>query len=192
LTENVALLLDFQNVHLVGRGLYSPGLPAHRCVPNPGRIADIIEQRRARASTISAIRVYRGRPDPNHQPRVAGSNDAQAAQWSRDPRVQMTRRMLNYRGWPELPPTEKGIDVAIAVDLIHLALRRQYDALVLFSGDTDLLPAIETIKSLGLSHLEVACWSGVRPLRLSGTALPYSHSLTESDWSAVIEDWQGR
>jgi hypothetical protein len=78
LTENVALFLDFQNVHLVGRGLYSPGLPAHRCVPNPGRIADIIEQRRARASTISAIRVYRGRPDPNHQPRVAGSNDAQA------------------------------------------------------------------------------------------------------------------
>jgi uncharacterized LabA/DUF88 family protein len=86
----------------------------------------------------------------------------------------MTRRMLNYRGWPGLPPTEKGIDVAIAVDLIHLALRRQYDALVLFSGDTDLLPAIEAIKSLGLSHLEVACWSGVRPLRLSGTALPYS------------------
>jgi len=191
LTENVALFVDFQNVHLVGSGLYRPELPVHRCVPNPGRIADIIQQRRARESTVSAVRVYRGRPDPNHQARVAASNDAQAAQWTRDPRVHMTRRMLNYRGWPASPPTEKGIDVAIAVDLIHLALRRQYDALVLFSSDTDLLPAIETIISLRLSHLEVACWSGFKPLRLPGTALPYCHSLNESDWAAVIDDWQG-
>lgn len=41
----------------------------------------------------------------------------------------MIRRQLNYRGWPNMPPQEKGIDVALAVDLIHLAIRRQYDAL---------------------------------------------------------------
>lgn len=64
------------------------------------------------------IRVYRGRPDPVHQPRLTASNDVQAAAWSRDKRVRVFRRQLVYRGWPHLPPVEKGIDVALAVDLI--------------------------------------------------------------------------
>ncbi|WP_433232566.1 NYN domain-containing protein [Actinomadura formosensis] len=117
------------------------------------------------------------------------ANDAQAAQWSRDPRVHVVRRQLNYRGWPDDPPREKGIDVAIAVDLMLLALRRQYDALVLFSGDTDLLPAIEVIKQLRLCHVEVACWAGHKPLRLPNSQLPYCHFLNRSDWNAVVEDW---
>jgi uncharacterized LabA/DUF88 family protein len=41
--------------------------------------------------------------------------------------------------------------------MIHLAIRKLYDAIVLFSGDTDLMPAVETIKQLGLTHVEVAC-----------------------------------
>ena len=49
----------------------------------------------------------------------------------------MVRRQVNYRDWPASPPQQKGIDVAIAVDLMHLAFRKQYDALVLFSSDTE-------------------------------------------------------
>ncbi|MBE3009280.1 hypothetical protein IL992_08735 [Microbispora sp. NEAU-D428] len=45
------------------------------------------------------MRVYRGRPDSNYQPLPAAANDAQAAQWTRDTRVQMMRRQLNCRGW---------------------------------------------------------------------------------------------
>ena len=60
---------------------------------------------------------------------------------------------------------EKGVDVAIAVDLMRLAFRRPYDALVLFSSDIDLLPALETIAALRLTHVEVACWAGFKPLR---------------------------
>ncbi|TYB44340.1 NYN domain-containing protein [Actinomadura chibensis] len=164
--------------------------PAHCCVPDPARVAAIIEQRRSRPSEVTAIRVYRGRPDPNHQPTPTSANDAQAARWSRDPRVQVIRRQLNYRGWPDAPPREKDIDVAIAVDLMHLALRGQYDALVLFSGDTDLLPAIEVIKQLRLCHTEVACWAGHKPLRLPDSQLPYCHFLNRNDWNGVIEDWR--
>jgi uncharacterized LabA/DUF88 family protein len=193
MTERVALFLDFQNIHLVGHGLFAKyGTPPYFCVPDPRQIADLIERRRTRPSEVTAIRVYRGRPDPNHQPMPTSANDAQAAAWTRDSRVHMVRRQLNYRDWPDVPPREKGIDVAIAVDLIHLALRKQYDALVLFSSDTDLLPAIEAIKQLKLCHIEVACWSGHKPLRLSNTQLPFCHFLNKADWDAVTEDWTRR
>ena len=77
---------------------------------------------------------------------------------------------------------------------MHLGFRRQYDALVLFSSDTDLLPALETIVKLRLGHVEVACWAGFKPLRFpaSNPPLPWCHSLSEQDWRAVTEDWQGR
>ena len=60
------------------------------------------------------------------------------------------------------------------------AFRRQYDALVLFSSDTDLLPALETIVALRLTHVEVACWAGFKPLRFpaSNPPRPWCHSLT--------------
>jgi len=193
MTERIAVFLDFQNVHLVGRSLFDSGLELHRCVPDPVRVADLIAGRRRRPSIAVAVRVYRGRPDPSRQPAVTASNDAQASRWERDQRVHVIRRQLNYRGWPDLPPQEKGIDVAIAVDMMHLDFSGQYDALVLFSGDTDLLPALEAIVDLRLSHVEVACWAGFKPLRFPGSTppRPWYHSLSMNDWDNVTDDWQG-
>jgi hypothetical protein len=150
-------------------------------VPDPARLADLIATRRRRPSTAAAVCVYRGRPDPNHQPVPAAANDAQASRWERDSRVHVVRRQLTYRGWPASPPQEKGIDVQIAVDLIRAAFSRDYAALVLFSSDTDLLPALETVTRYKLGHVEVACWSGFKPLRFPASNLPWSHFLNEVD-----------
>ena len=60
--QNVAVFLDFQNVHLVGRGPYGEGSELHRCVPEPARVADLLASRRKRPSVAAAVRVYRGRP----------------------------------------------------------------------------------------------------------------------------------
>lgn len=190
--EDIAVFLDFQNVHLTGHSLYGGGSEPYRCVPDPARLADLIAARRRRPSKAAAVCVYRGRPDPNHQPVPAAANDAQASQWERDSRVRVFRRQLNYRGWPASPPQEKGVDVQIAVDLIRAAFSRDYAALVLFSSDTDLLPALETVARYKLGHVEVACWSGFKPLRFSASNLPWCHFLNEADWAAVTEDWQGR
>jgi hypothetical protein len=57
------------------------------------------------------------------------------------PCVQVIRRQLVYRDWPDRPPVKKGIDVAAAVGLMRLA-RRRSDALVLFSSGTDPVPAL--------------------------------------------------
>ncbi|HRH32812.1 MAG TPA: NYN domain-containing protein [bacterium] len=44
---------------------------------------------------------------------------------------------------------EKGVDVNIAVDLLVGAYENKYDIALLISSDTDLIPAILKIKSLG-------------------------------------------
>ena len=44
---------------------------------------------------------------------------------------------------------EKGVDVKIAVDLLVGAYEDFYDTAIVISSDTDLVPAIEKVKSLG-------------------------------------------
>ncbi len=187
--EQVAVLLDYQNVHLVGHDMFSRGKLLHECVPEPTLLADRIASRRHTQSEAAEILVYRGRPDHQKQKTVASANDKQAAQWTRrDERVTMIRRQLNYRGWPKSPPVEKGIDVKLAVDLIHRALSGNLDALIVFSSDTDLVPAIELGVELRAT-IEIVCWDGANPLRCPGATC---HYLTAEDWKHVCRDWTGR
>lgn len=50
---------------------------------------------------------------------------------------------------------EKGVDVLIAVDMLTMALRDNYDTAILVSGDGDFVSVIEAVKALG-KHVEVA------------------------------------
>jgi uncharacterized LabA/DUF88 family protein len=48
-------------------------------------------------------------------------------------------------------PTEKGIDVQIAVDMIRIGLLKACDSCVLVSGDSDFVHAISFVKDLGIN-----------------------------------------
>jgi hypothetical protein len=84
---------------------------------------------------------------------------------------------------------EKGIDVLIALSMVVGAMRDEYDVAVLFSADTDLLPALEKVIELG-KRCEVAAWTspnGARSrLSLSGPNL-WCHWLNETDYD-MLED----
>jgi uncharacterized LabA/DUF88 family protein len=185
--DHVALYLDYENVHRVGHGLYARGRERYTCVPEPSLIADLIATRRQQDTEITVIRAYRGLPNSRLEPEAASSNAQQANQWERrDSRVRVVRRPLAYRGWPDHPPVEKGIDVQIAVDMIQAAMGKVFAALILFTSDTDLLPAVELAGQVGTA-VEVACWDGAKPLRASAV-----HHLTAADWRKVTRDWTGR
>ncbi|HEX4956101.1 MAG TPA: NYN domain-containing protein [Thermoanaerobaculia bacterium] len=64
---------------------------------------------------------------------------------------------------------EKGIDVRIATDMLLQAHQNVYDTAVLISGDADLVPAVEAVKSIG-KHVELACVSAGRSRELMQTA----------------------
>lgn len=195
MADRVAALLDYENVLRGGWELYGRGREIYQCVPEPSLVADAIGVARGQASTVTAIYVFRGRPDPRKQPLPGSANDRQAAQWvRRDPRVRMVRHPLAYRGWPRLPPVEKGVDVALAIELVRLTLQESqlYEALVVFSGDTDLRPALDLCRKIGGPVIEVACWDGAKSLQIPGTAALPCHDLGEADWRKVIRDWSGR
>lgn len=46
-------------------------------------------------------------------------------------------------------PTEKGIDVQIAVDMIRLGILKSCDGIILVSGDSDYIYAVRFVKDLG-------------------------------------------
>jgi uncharacterized LabA/DUF88 family protein len=65
---------------------------------------------------------------------------------------------------------EKGVDTAIATDMIRLAWERAYDVAVLVTSDADLVPAVQFLDLRGYkviqagfpphgSHLANACWA---------------------------------
>jgi NYN domain len=164
--------------------------PPEQSLVHPALAAERIVMKRRRPSDLVAVRVYRGRPNPEYHRTATAANDAQTAAWERDPRIRVIRRDLNYRGWPEHPPREKGIDVAIAVDLVRTAMLKEYDVAVLFSGDTDLLPALETAFTHTEPNIEVACWVGAKPLWFPNAVaakryLPYCHFLSADDFEAA-------
>lgn len=166
--DRVIVFMDYQNVHGWARRQFRPigSDPALGHV-NPMSLAELIVSRRRRPSKLEAVRVYRGRPNPERQPGAARANDRQASDWTRAG-AEVIRRNLSYpAAYPQQPAAEKGIDVALAVDLVRLAMQREMECAVVFSGDKDLLPALETCRDLRLCHIEVASWAGAHRLRFA-------------------------
>jgi uncharacterized LabA/DUF88 family protein len=64
-------------------------------------------------------------------------------------------RLVYSSGWPNVPPTEKGTDVQLAVDMITHAYKDNYDVAILVAGDNDFTGAVQASKDSG-KHVEIA------------------------------------
>jgi uncharacterized LabA/DUF88 family protein len=106
--------------------------------------------------------------------------------WLRSDQVSVIRRNLQYPSdYPASRASEKGIDVAIAVDMIRLGMSGHMSAAILFSSDNDLMPAVEVLWDTPQCHVEVASWSGAHRIRFPGTQQPWRHHLNDVDFQAV-------
>lgn len=177
------IFLDYQNVYLGAHRRFQPsGAARKRSHVDPRRIGELLVGRRPWPSEL----VYRGRPNPSRQPVSAIAFDRQAEAWSATGVTVISRPLRYPADWPSTPAQEKGVDVALAIDYVRLAMLEEYDVGILFSLDTDLLPALETIANLNLARVEVATWSKMR-LRFPNSGLPWCHYLSVADYRSVLD-----
>ena len=115
----------------------------------------------------------------------------QVAHWNSVPGVRTLTRPLNYR--EPNRPREKGIDVALAIEMVRGAVDGRFDVAVLFSGDTDLLPAAEFVRErLGDEAIEFAAWkpidgSAARVLQIDGRRSRF-HLFDETWYRKALHD----
>lgn len=188
----LAVLIDYQNVHLTARDVFAPpGTTARDTLVHPLLFAEeLVSTRldaqgdlRQKTAELTCVRVYRGAPSNRHEPGMYAASLAQRAQWTRDPRVEVFYRTLRYpQHWPTEPAREKGVDVQIAIDLVRLSDSHDYDVIVLASHDTDLEPALDMAAGFGKAKIETAGWLGAKRLRVNGRSFWH----TALDGSAFV------
>ncbi|MEU6430196.1 NYN domain-containing protein [Microbispora sp. NPDC046973] len=199
MADRVILFIDYQNVYKGARSCFHSQLhPPHTAGQiSPFALGHHIVRNSPYDRELTQVRVYRGRPDSTKDPKGYAACTRQVASWERSDQVVTTLRTLRYPyGWPERctpgeKPQEKGIDVALAVDFVRLAIEKEYDVGILMSTDTDLKPALEVVASLrssGGPRVEVAAWSGDnmhnRRLSISGMNL-WCHWLNAESYNQV-------
>lgn len=191
-TVRVAVFIDWQNVYMAARRAFGlERMPVGRGNFSPYRLGQLLAAANGRGQAGRLVRVEVHRGLPSHQHDLTGYNAArrQANAWKSDsPRVVVPKlRPLRYRNYPDQPPTEKGVDVALAVSAIEAKLRDHCDLVIVFSHDTDLLPVPEAIARLaGPDHVETAAWaSSSFKQRLRPKAPVPHHRITQRIFEAV-------
>ena len=174
MTLTMAVVVDYQNVHLTAAKLFLPGRPPEEALVEPYRFACRLAQARnatnddARQVSVSRVEVFRGLPIPEDDPDAYRRNQEQRAAWERGHHgvVNVTLRPLKY-SWDYVDGSrvpvrssrqEKGVDVLCALTLVELARSRAYDVVVLASRDTDLAPALDAAAATAGAKVEAAKW----------------------------------
>lgn len=188
--SQVMVFIDYQNAHLSAlEAFYPRGTRRSFGHINPRRLGELVVAKRNRnglSSELAGVRVYRGRPETTRDPTGATANDRQAEAWSRLRGVTIIRRPLRYpSGWPRTPAQEKGIDVALAVDLVSLAFVGDYDVGIVMSSDTDLLPAIEAVTDVTRARVEVAAWRRRPRLSFTDDRKLWCHWIDQDEYRSI-------
>ena len=191
----VMLFIDVQNTYQGARTSFFNGSgPSLSGQFSPMALGRLIESRggpEGATTTLVEVRSYTGRPDSHRDPKTYAAHMKQCEGWQLDG-VSVIHRGLRYpRDWPTHPAQEKGIDTALAIDFVTMAVDGLYDVGVILSTDTDLVPALEFVQSrfTGDRHVAVAAWrspSSRRRLSIPGTNI-WCHWLNRDDYDSVAD-----
>ena len=189
----LVLFIDAQNTYRGARDSFFPGsYPSAYGQFNPILLGELLAARGGpggRDCVLTEVRIYTGRPDPVREPRSYAAHMKQCARWESDG-VSLIWRPLRYPPRRTgLPAQEKGIDVALCIDFVAMAIDGNFDVGVIMSTDTDLLPALEFTRNryAGVRYVAVAAWDGRRRLSLPDGNL-WCHWLSRADYDAVADN----
>jgi uncharacterized LabA/DUF88 family protein len=199
--DRVVVFLDYQNVYRGARRIYHADYSPHwHGQIDPVKLAEHLAEDSPYDRQLEQVRIYRGQPASTKDARGYGASRRQHAVWQASPLVHLVTRPLRYPfDWPNpaepgAKPQEKGIDVALALDFVSMAIKGEYEVGILMSTDTDLKPALELVAQMmtgpGRPRAEVAAWSAAgqhgRRLSIPGRNL-YCHWIDEATYKVVAD-----
>jgi uncharacterized LabA/DUF88 family protein len=166
-STRVAVFIDWQNVYKTAREAFGlQATPNERGNFSPFKLARILAAGNGRgaAGALLRVEVHRGLPSASKDPVGYGANRRQATAWAREGGSIVVPRLRPLRYPPpravDRVPVEKGIDVQLALAVAETILTNAADLVILFTHDTDLLPAVEMVARLkGPQRIETASWS---------------------------------
>ena len=190
--RELVLFIDNQNVYEGAReAFFSP--QDHRPFGqiNPIELAKLICNKTHGNATLKEVRVYSGRPDSIKESRTYAAHMKQCNAWDKMGTT-LTMRPLRYpQDWPKSRAQQKGVDVALAIDFVTMAVNKEYDIGVIASTDTDLKPALEFVYKNYSGDIDVAvvAWkSAVTKSRLSiSSGNIWCHFLDRADYDHVAD-----
>lgn len=160
---------------------------------DPVKFSQMIAGRRPFGSSteprvLTEVRVYAGLPSAARDPRTYRAYRKQSHAW-RANGVEVVDRPIRYPpDWPKTRAEQKGVDVALAVDFVAMAIEGSFDVGVIASTDTDLRPAMEYALTKA-RKVEVAAWRTDRytkRLAVPGQEI-WCHRLSKNDYEAVSD-----
>ncbi len=189
MARQLIVFIDYMNTYKSARDAFGfEGLDQHwEGQINPRTLGELIAMRYKDAE-LKQVRLYRGKPSNRQDPKGYAAFQRQQSVWEKTNLVEVITRDLRYPKAKNRKPEEKGIDVLIALDFLTMAQKGEYEIGVLFSHDTDLVPALEQAADLGTAELAVCAWEpddeyGHR-LRLKGQQLR-CHWIPRVDYVSV-------
>jgi uncharacterized LabA/DUF88 family protein len=152
----------------------------------------------AKGWQLDQVRFYTGVPDPGDDPRWNAFWAAKLLHMSRDGIFTFTRalryrnQVVNLPGGSQhtfLAAEEKGIDVRIALDVIRMAHRNEYDVALIFSQDQDLSEVAAEVRVISQEQdrwIKVASAFPVSPVARN------RRGINSTDWIPIDRDLYDR
>lgn len=185
MVEPVTLYVDYENLRLSLKTAFALETGHF----DPRKLADLVIGRRQRLSALTEVRVYRAIADPVRDPRRAQDDMRRVRRWLSQDRVAFIGRPLRYIASTGAMK-EKGIDIALAVDVLMNAFERSSDVVVVASRDSDFEPLIDSLmhRASLRRHVELVGIVGLSRVTLRDTQLPWCHYLSREDFEAIRDD----
>lgn len=199
-TKNVMAFIDGQNLYQHAKAAFGHHHPNF----DPVKLHHAVCAERGWRPTVT--RFYTGIPGPAESPMWSGYWSNRVIAMKRAG-VVVTTRPIRYRkewlrgpagdpsigpdGKPQVitTPQEKGIDVRIALDLVSLARKRQFDLALIFSQDQDLKEVVEEIEAIAR---EQERWIGVACAFPFGPNASYKRGIDKTDWFRMDEEFYNK
>ncbi len=188
----VALFVDGQNCYMGARRAYCGDAAPARCGQvHPHLLGHHLRARSDVRRSLVGVRIYRGMPSRTRDPKGYSAAQRQVAAWQRLPLVEAWTRPLSYA--PDGTAREKGVDTKLAVDMVLMAQRNEFDVAVLVSDDTDFMPALDAVVEIkqSIAACEVVTWAPPDGRRLPSPRVRGEpvrlHTLCEHDYR-TLED----